>query len=129
MGNRADKGGLVTIFGAMIAVALAWDLYEHLMIKPVALPILLFEVVEVFLLVCIAASCIFVVDGVRVGEMAAAAATLIVLLLVGELYLGDKPATSWTLLLQLLEVVLVLVIVAFVMLLHGIGRMFSDDDV
>ena len=110
-------------------MALAWELYEHLMVKPVALPILVFEVVEVFLLVCIAASCIFVVDGVRVGEMAAAAATLIVLLLVGELYLGDKPATSWTPLLQLLEVVLVLVIVAFVMLLHGIGRMFSDDDV
>ena len=75
MGNRADKGGLVTIFGTMIEVALAWELYEHLMVKPVALPILLFEVVEVFLLVCIAASCIFVVDGVRVGEMAAAAAS------------------------------------------------------
>ena len=129
MGNRAEKGGLVTIFGAMIAVALAWNLYEDLMIKPVALPILLFEVVEVFLLAGIAASCICVVDGVRLGEMAAAAATLVVLLLVGELYLGNKPATSWTLLLQLLEVVLVLVIVAFVMLLHGIGRMFSDDDV
>ena len=72
MGNRADKGGLVTIFGAMIAVALAWELYEHLMVKPVALPILLFEVVEVFLLACIAASCIFVVDGVRVGGPAPA---------------------------------------------------------
>jgi hypothetical protein len=93
----------------MLAVVLAGELYRHLSVKPVALPTLLFELLEVVLLVGCTVTCMLLMLRVRVWEMAAATAAMLAVLLVGELYLGVKPAALPTLLIELLEVTLVVV--------------------
>lgn len=53
MSDWADKRErrLMAMAIAMLAVVLAWELYRHLNVKPVALPVLLVELREVALLV------------------------------------------------------------------------------
>ena len=106
MGDRADKRWLVIGVAILMAVLLAEELYRHLIVRPVALPTLLFELVEVILLVGCAVAGTLMIQRVRAQEMAVAMAAMLVALLVGELYLGERTATQWTLLLELVEVVL-----------------------
>ena len=88
---------------AVLAVLLGGELYHHLSVKPVTLPTLLFELLEVVLLIGCTVTCTLLIQRVRALEMAAATAVMLALLLTGELYLGVTPPM---LLLELLEVVL-----------------------
>ena len=68
MGDRANKRWLVIGVAIAIAVLLAEELYRHLIAKPVALPTLLFELVEVILLVgCAVAGALLASRGDRHG--------------------------------------------------------------
>ena len=108
MSDRIAKWGLlVAVVAAALAVALGGELYHHLSVKPVALPTLLFEVLEVVLLVGCVVTGTLVVLHVRVPQMVVAAAAMLAVLLTGELYLGVGPIALRTLLLEVLEVILV----------------------
>ena len=103
MGDRDDVRSLMTGAAAMILVLLAWELHHHVVVAPVALPTLLFELAEVGLLVGFTVTCTLMILRVRVREMVVATGAMTSLYLLGEFYLGDKPATPWTLLVELLE--------------------------
>jgi hypothetical protein len=96
---------LIAVAMAVLGVVLAAELYHQLGARP-ALPILLFELLEVVLLVGCTVSSTLLILRVRVRAMAAATAAMLAVLLVGELFLGDRPALP-TLLVELLEVILV----------------------
>lgn len=91
---------------AMAMAVLAGELYHHVAVKPVALPTLLFELLEVLLLVGCTVTCTLLMMRVRVREMAAATVAMLAVLLAGELYLTAKPVALATLLFELLEVTL-----------------------
>jgi hypothetical protein len=84
----------------------AAELYHHLHLRPVALPTLLFELLEVVLLVGCATTCILLILRIRIWDMAAAAAAMVAILLVGEAFVGVKPVTPSVLLVELLETAL-----------------------
>jgi hypothetical protein len=107
MAILVDKRGrqLMAMVAVMLVLLLAGELYHHLIVKPVVLPRLLFELAEkVFLLSCTIAGTLLIFR-VRAPQMAMTTAVMVALLLVGNWYLGDKPASPWTLLLELLKVV------------------------
>jgi hypothetical protein len=70
------------------------------------LPTLLFELLEVVLLVGCATTCILLILRIRIWDMAAAAAAMVAILLVGEAFVGVKPVTPSVLLVELLETAL-----------------------
>jgi hypothetical protein len=109
MGSATERceRPLIAIVIAMLAAVLATELYHHALVKPVPLSMLLFELLEVLLLVGCAVACTLLVLRVQVRVMAAAAAAMLAVLLAGELYLGVKPTTPSMLLVELLEVALV----------------------
>jgi hypothetical protein len=108
MSDRTAKWGLlVALAAAALVGALGGEWYHHLSVKPVALPTLLFEVLEVVLVVGCVVIGTLVVLHVRVPEMVVAAAAMLAVLLTGELYLGVGPIALRTLLLEVLEVILV----------------------
>jgi len=98
---------LIAMAIALLAVVLAGEAYHHGSLKPVTLPTLLFELLEVVLMVGCTVACTLMILQVRVREMVAALAAMLVILLAGELYLGVKPLTPPMLLVELLEVALV----------------------
>lgn len=98
---------LVAMVAAALAVVLAVDAYHHLTLEPVTLPTLLFELLEILLLVGCAVTCTLLILRVRVPEMLVATATMLAVLLAGELYLGVEPVTPPMLLAELLEAALV----------------------
>jgi hypothetical protein len=106
MSNWAYRGErwLIGMTIAMLLAIWAGELYHHLVIGRVALPKLMFELLEVVLLVGCATACTLLVLRVRVREMATAAAAMLAVLLVGEAYLGVAPVTPSVLLVELLEV-------------------------
>jgi hypothetical protein len=95
---------LMAVAAAMLVLLLAGELYHHLSVKPVVLPRLLFELTKIVLLSGCAVAGTLLIFRVRAPQMAMAAAIMVALLLVGDWYLGDKPASPWTLLLELLKV-------------------------
>lgn len=97
---------LVAIVFGMLIVVLAGELHRHMGAKPVALPLLLFELLEVVLLVGCAAGCALLILRVRVRAAAATTAAMVAALLAGELLLAIEPVTLRTLLVELLEVAL-----------------------
>jgi hypothetical protein len=102
-------GGKRRLMATTIACFLAiWaaELYNHLHLRPVALPTLLFELLEVVLLVGCATTCILLILRIRIWDMAAAAAAMVAILLVGEAFVGVKPVTPSVLLVELLETAL-----------------------
>lgn len=108
MSDRIAKWGLlVSLAATALAVALGGEFYHHLSGKPVALPTLLFELLEVVLLVGCVVTGTLIVTHVRVPQMVVAGAAMLAVLLTGELFLGVGPIVLRTVLLELLEVILV----------------------
>ena len=92
MADSIDRRWLVTAIAGMIALLLAGELY--LIVAPVSLPVLLFELAEEVLLVACAVACALLVRRVRTRARLAALIAMLVSLLTGEVYLGDEPATA-----------------------------------
>ena len=91
---------------AMLVLAVSVELVHRLSAKPVALPLLLFELFEVLLLVGCGISCTLLIMRVRVSEMVAATTAMVLVLLGGEIYFADGLATLPILLEELIEVAL-----------------------
>ena len=106
MSDRAGTRGPATAMVVMLTGALTWELYHHLSVKRVPLPMLLFELLEVVLLVGCTLTCTLLVLRVRMRAMVAATAGMLAVLLTGELYLAVAPVTPPMLFFELLEVVL-----------------------
>jgi hypothetical protein len=108
MSAWADPRGrrLIALVGVLLAALLAAELYRQLSIRPVRLPTLLFELLEIVLLVGCTVSGTLLILRVRAREMAAATAAMLALLLAGELYLSARPVTTPMLLFELLEAAL-----------------------
>ena len=108
MADSTNRRWLVTAIAGMIALLLAGELYRHLIVAPVSLPVLLFELAEELLLVGCAVACALLVQRVRMRAMLVASIAMLALLLAGEAYLGDKPATASSLLIEVVELALLI---------------------
>ena len=93
----------MSAIAGMIALLLAGELYRYLIVAPVSPPVLLFELAEELLLVGCAVACALLVQRVRMRAMLVASNALLALLLAGEAYLGDRPATAGSLLVEVVE--------------------------
>jgi hypothetical protein len=101
--NKRERQ-LMAMAAAMLVLLLAGELYHHLSVKPVVLPRLLSELAELILLFGCTVAGTLLIFQVWVSQMAMATAVMVALLLVGDSYLSDKPASPWTILLELLKV-------------------------
>ena len=108
MSESTNRRWLVTTIAGMIALLLGGELYRHLIVVPVPLPVLLFELAEELLLVVGAVACALLVRRVRVRAMLVALIAMLALLLAGEAHLGDKPATASSLLIEVVELALLI---------------------
>lgn len=99
--ERPERWLIALVLG-MLALVLVGEAHHYSSIEPVALPTLLFELLEVVLLV----GCALSILRVRAREMVAAAVVMLAVLLAGELYLGADVVTPPMLLVELLEVAL-----------------------
>ena len=108
MAHSTDRRWLVTAMAGMIALLLAGELYRHLIVAPVPLPVLLFELAEELLLVGCAVACALLVQRVHMRAMLVALIAMLVSLLAGEAYLGDEPATAGSLLFEVVELALLI---------------------
>lgn len=103
--ERPERWLIALVLG-MLALVLVGEAHHYSSIEPVALPTLLFELLEVVLLVGCAVACTLSILRVRAREMVAAAVVMLAVLLAGELYLGADVVTPPMLLVELLEVAL-----------------------
>ena len=108
MADCADRRWLATATAGMIALLLAGEIYRHLIVAPVPLQVLLFELAEELLLVVGAVACALLVRRVRMRAMLVALIAMLALLLAGEAYLGDEPATANSLLFEVVELALLI---------------------
>ena len=118
MAHSTDRRWLVKATAGMIALLLAGELYRHLIVAPVPLPVLLFELAEELLLVACAVACALLLRRVRTCAMLLALIAMLVLLLAGEAYLGDEPATAGTLLFEVVELALLIGCVLALLIWH-----------
>lgn len=92
----------------MIALLLAGELHRHLSVAPVSVPVLLFELAEELLLIGAAVAIALLVRRVRRRAMLVVSGAILPLFLVGEAYLGDKPATLGLLMVESVELALLI---------------------
>ena len=114
MSDCTHRRWLILGLVSMIALLFGGEIYRHLIDMPAPLSVLLFKLGEKLLLIGGGVSCVFLAHRGRMRAMSMNASAFVVLLLAGEMYLGDKPATAGSLLIEVTKLGLLIgCVVAF----------------